>query len=75
MQKTTRTLLAVIVVVAAGGGLYYFVPDEDVESVPGEIRQTPISQEAASKTLTNDLIQRKLEGIGNTRDLPPHPLP
>jgi flagellar basal body-associated protein FliL len=78
MNKSTWIPLALIVIVivaAAMGGPYLFVQHQAAEQVPSEARHSPIPQTSASKEIDGTLTQRKLDGIGNTRDLKPIPIP
>jgi len=75
MKKRTWIPLAIIVFVAAAvGGPYLLVKYQAAEQVPARARHPPIPQTSASKEVDDTLTQRKLEGIGNTRDLKPNPI-
>lgn len=76
MNKSTWILPAsIIVVAAAAGGPYLFMQLGALEQVPSEVRHAPIPQTSASEEIDGALTQRKLDGIGNTRDLKPIPIP
>ena len=75
MNKSTRILSATIIVVAvaaAAGGPYLFAQLRAIEQVPSEVRHAP--QTSASEEIDDPPTQRKLGGIGNTRDLKPIPI-
>jgi len=74
MNKSIWILLAIIFVVAAVGGPYVLVQHQAVEQVRFETRHAPIPQTSAPKEIDGALIQRKIDGIGSTRDLKPVPI-
>lgn len=75
MQKTTWTLLAIIITAVAGGGAYYLIQHQAVEQALPAVQEVPLPKASAPKVIDSDLTQRKLEGIGSTRDLKPAPIP
>jgi hypothetical protein len=75
MQKTTWTLLAIIVAAATGGGAYYIIQHQTVEQPPSVVQQPLLPPAPAPKMPDDELTRRKLEGIGNTRDLKPVLIP
>lgn len=75
MQKTTWTLLAIIVAAMAGSGAYYLIQHQAVKQAPPAVQEAPLPKASAPKVIDSDLTQRKLEGIGSTRDLRPVPIP
>ena len=76
MKKSTWLLPAIIIVGAtAVGAPYLFIQHQAIEQVPSEVSHAPIPQTSAPKEIDGALAQRKLDGIGNTRDLKPIPIP
>ena len=74
MQTRTLVLAAAMIASVAGGGLYLLTRHEIVNLEQREVPQTNNPQASASK-VTDHKTQRKIEGIGSTRDLEPLSIP
>lgn len=74
MQTRTLVLTAAMIASVAGGGLYLLTRHEIVSLEQREVPKTNNPQAPASK-VTDHKTQRKLEGIGRTRDLEPLAIP
>ena len=75
MSKTTWIILAVVVAAAAGGGTYYIMHQQTIE-VP--VQAAPVTTTIptdAPKAPAEDLTNKKIDGIGSTRNLKPVPIP
>jgi hypothetical protein len=75
MSKSTWIPTVIIVVAAAVGGPYLLIQHRTEKQVPSDLRHAPIPQTSAPKEIDGALTQRKLDGIGNTQDLKPIPIP
>lgn len=73
MQKTTLVLLAITT--TAGIGTYFFAQHRSLEISPSTHAEPVTPRAPSSKPINDDLTRRKLEGISNTRELKPVPLP
>lgn len=62
------------VIVIAVGGPYLLIQHQAMEQVPSEIQHAPIPQTSTPKEIDSALTQRKLDGIGSTRELKPIPI-
>lgn len=75
MSKLLWPLIITVTILVAAGGTYYIVQQwaEPPISTPPITVDPPSESKAASRD--EDLRRKKLEGIGNTRDLKPVPIP
>jgi hypothetical protein len=74
MNKSTWMLAASGVIAVTVGGPYLLIQHQAVEQIPSEMQHAPIPQTSAPKQSDRALTQRKLDGIGSTRELKPIPI-
>lgn len=76
MAKLAWISCLTVLLVAAGGTAYYYVRHERSEAPPAVAPLAPdVPTEAASTKRNDELQQRKLDGIGSTKNLKPVPIP
>ena len=74
MNKSTWMLAASGIIAVAVGGPYLLIQHQAVEQVPSEMQHAPIPQTSVPKKIDSAPTQRKLDGIGSTRELKPIPI-
>lgn len=75
MQMRNWVLPAIMIAAVAGGGLYLLIWQGPMKQEQCEIAKTPIPRASHPKETDHYLTRRRIEGIGNTRDLEPLPIP
>ena len=75
MSKLLLPLTITVTILVAAGGTYYIVQQRAEPPLSTTPTTVDPSTESRAAVRDEDLRRKKLEGIGNTRDLKPVPIP
>lgn len=75
MQTRNWVLPVIMTAAATAAGSYLLIRHGLVKDMQCDVAQTPSPENSTLEETDRSVNQRKLEGIGSTRDLQPLPIP